>query len=512
MYNMTLGKGQSISEFTFNGLAKGSYILEEVEAPKGYKKIAPMELQFDVAKGTALVNQSDPYGASSKIHENPVNGAYEIEIYNDSGSKPKKGKVKFIKTNQYGRRFTDDMYTVLKEKIENGEFGNVYGEDKYKKIYMLINEFTKSTDFVLYRDYPDGFGNYGSFTTKDGVKIYPAFVNGSDLQTFMNGKTGEFEFDGLGKGKYWIVEQIRTNNFTHFDDYKLVYDVGGFSKIEGGVIAKELASSEVNRSGYVYKVNDKKINDEIINVSNTKKSTSFNIKKVDSNDRTLPLEGAEFTLFWLGKDNKTKQVDRQTSDSNGLIHFEDIRPGTYRLYETKAPEGYHLSRSPFELVVDDKLTVTVRRNGQRINKTAGFYTFTNNKETMIRIIKNNENNKPLKGVAKFCIFKVGDDVSDEDINEALANNDGWSLAKNKTNCSWHEYTDDKGDDLIRLKGKDYYLPKKANTGINYQILEVKDCKLESQALKFRISGKYIFAEYESPYGYDIIKKTPSSGA
>ncbi|WP_311516306.1 hypothetical protein [uncultured Anaerococcus sp.] len=43
-----------------------------------------MELQFDVAKGTALVNQSDPYGASSKIHENPVNGAYEIEIYNDS--------------------------------------------------------------------------------------------------------------------------------------------------------------------------------------------------------------------------------------------------------------------------------------------------------------------------------------------------------------------------------------------------------------------------------------------
>ena len=75
IYNMTLGKGQSISEFTFNGLAKGSYILEEVEAPKGYKKIAPMEVKFDVAKGTALVNQSDPYGASSKIHENPVNGA-----------------------------------------------------------------------------------------------------------------------------------------------------------------------------------------------------------------------------------------------------------------------------------------------------------------------------------------------------------------------------------------------------------------------------------------------------
>lgn len=62
----------------------------------------------------------------------------------------------------------------------------------------------------------------------------------------------------------------------------------------------------------------------------------FTLKKVDSEDHTMVLQGAEFTL----KNSGGAVIQTGTTDENGRIHFKCLTEGTYTLTETKAPAGY----------------------------------------------------------------------------------------------------------------------------------------------------------------------------
>lgn len=502
-YDVVLGKGQSISEFVFNGLCYGTYILEEVQAPKGYQKIHPIEIEYNESLDE-LIKLGDPYDL---VSDKPKleNGAYTMSITNDNGKK-KSDKLQFQKTNQYGKNFREDLYETYSQMIDKGQIKlnddtGIY--TKEQKLSKLLEDFSNATDFYIYKKLQYSYEDFESITLSDGTKIVPYLKNGTDdVLARMDEKTSIFEFEKLPQGKYWIVEKIRTGFFKSYDIFNKVYDTGDFTKWGSG-IGKALLSFEVDNKGLVSKVNDQTNNDLIIKAKNTKKSTSFNIKKVDYKDKT-PLEGAEFTLYRVEDKHKTL-VTRQDSDQNGFIHFEDLAPGTYSLVESKAPDNYRIKRKPYDVTINEKLQVTIKRAGKVVNKTQGLYQIDNKKDTKIRIVKNNEKNQKLKGTSKFCMFKVGDNVEPSDLDEAIAHNDGYGKY-NGGNCTWHEYTSDQGDDLIRLKGKDYYLPKKPNTGINYQLFEVKDGMLAEESLKFRTPGKYVFAEYESPAGYSVIKK------
>ena len=95
--------------------------------------------------------------------------------------------------------------------------------------------------------------------------------------------------------------------------------------------------------------------------------------------------------------------------------------------------------------------MNIKINNQAINKIQ----VSNEKQSGISIIKLAEDGKALKGRAKFCIIPVDKGVSKENFEEALRTNGN----RNARNCIWHENTDDKGDDSIKLNGKIYYLPK-----------------------------------------------------
>lgn len=503
-YDVTLGKDQSISEFVFNGLCYGTYILEEIQAPKGYQKIHPIEIEYNESLDE-LIKLSDPYDL---VSDKPKleNGAYSLSISNDNGKK-KSGKLQFQKTNQYGKNFREDLYETYSQMIDKGQIKleddtGIY--TKEQKLSKLLEEFSRATTFYVYKEKQNWDQNTDPIQLSGG-KIIVTYFNkdNQEVQAKMDDKTAIFEFDKLPQGKYWIVENISTGFFKSYDIFNKVYDTGDFTNLGYGMIAKPLLSFEVDNKGFVSKVNDQTNKDLIIKAKNTKKSTSFNLRKVDYKDKT-PLEGAEFTLYRVEGKHKSL-VTRQESDQNGFIHFQDLAPGTYSLVESKAPDNYRIKRKPYDVTINEKLQVTIKRAGKVVNKTQGLYQIDNKKDTKIRIVKNNEKNQKLKGTSKFCMFKVGDDVVPSDLDEAIAHNDGYGKY-NGGNCTWHEYTSDQGDDLIRLKGKDYYLPKKPNTGINYQIFEVKDGMLAEESLKFRTPGKYVFAEYESPAGYSVIKK------
>lgn len=101
----------------------------------------------------------------------------------------------------------------------------------------------------------------------------------------------------------------------------------------------------------------KKLTDKVITYT-----WGFGIKKVDSNDNSKALEGAEFSI----KDSKGNILASYTynengqvvplkgnavTNSNGVTTFTGLEEGTYIITEEKAPNGYRLLKDPIDIII-----------------------------------------------------------------------------------------------------------------------------------------------------------------
>ena len=114
------------------------------------------------------------------------------------------------------------------------------------------------------------------------------------------------------------------------------------------------------------------------------KRPSFTLVKLDSYDST-PLGGVTFRLAKI--EDGTHYIDRVT-DTNGLIHVDDLDPGVYSVTEIDVPEGYiknngewHVELFPdkdSELVVtnDRKSDLTIRKTDKDTGEAIPGVTFT----------------------------------------------------------------------------------------------------------------------------------------
>ena len=90
---------------------------------------------------------------------------------------------------------------------------------------------------------------------------------------------------------------------------------------------------------------------------------SLQIIKVDDKDRKVPLAGAEFTLY---DQTGTTAIRSITTGDDGVAKFNNLRRDKYLIKETKAPQGYVISK---EL----KEGILVELGSEEITK----YTLTN---------------------------------------------------------------------------------------------------------------------------------------
>lgn len=99
--------------------------------------------------------------------------------------------------------------------------------------------------------------------------------------------------------------------------------------------------------------------DAEVTVSNPKN----HIEWTKVNESGLPLEGAEFRLVRLQNGSEQTVINNLVSNRDGRLSASGLEPGSYTLYETKAPEGYEI---PKDDTGKDKplATFTVNEKGE----------------------------------------------------------------------------------------------------------------------------------------------------
>ena len=101
------------------------------------------------------------------------------------------------------------------------------------------------------------------------------------------------------------------------------------------------------------------------------------ITKQDAQDAAKKLGGVEFRLEKLDGTSVTETTPGTTATGTGLLTFENLTPGSYRLTETKTAEGYTLLAEPIEFTLTADGKKCQRSNGESItvnqDTTSGVY-------------------------------------------------------------------------------------------------------------------------------------------
>ncbi len=169
--------------------------------------------------------------------------------------------------------------------------------------------------------------------------------------------------------------------------------------LEDGTKVKAVPASDVSVS---IRVENKKVG----RLSITKESADL------SNTHTN-LSGVTFELYQ--SNDKWKKVGNvlatKTTDTNGLVTFDDLFPGNYLLYETVGGEGLYKPEEPWKITVAGDGTVTILdktdQNLAVLNSQDATDGYTDNQTTIINYrllnlellkIDAEDRDKPLAGV------------------------------------------------------------------------------------------------------------------
>lgn len=158
-----------------------------------------------------------------------------------------------------------------------------------------------------------------------------------------------------------LTEQVKQLMLDRTEDNK---DNGGRS----GVVQAH------NQFGYKAKGHEG--NRESNTVTSQIFAASFHVKKVDKDDTSKRLAGAEFNLL----DSTGAVLATQVSDKDGNLAFTTLTEGTYTLKETKAPTNYKLDETEHAVVVTydaDQQIYHVTIDGETVGSKASPKLITN---------------------------------------------------------------------------------------------------------------------------------------
>ncbi|MCU5526781.1 SpaA isopeptide-forming pilin-related protein [Bacillus cereus] len=318
----------------FESLVPGKYTLEETKAPEGYKAL----------EVTVEVNVVANEVVKQEVTNEKVTGQFEIvkvdaedktkvlsdaefEVYKDSK------KVDTLRTDKTGKVISQKLepgtYTLKETKAPQGykllkeEIEVVVEANKVVEV-QIENAKELGSLQVIKKDAESGKVLAGAeFKLKNeaGQVVGEAKITNKD---------GVVKFENVVPGKYTLEETKAPEGYKALE-----------VTVEVNVVANEVVKQEV---------------------TNEKVTGQFEIVKVDANDKTELLSGAEFEVYKDGK-----KVAELKTDESGKVMSPKLPLGEYTVKETKAPAGYKLSNKEWKVTIqNEKEVVKVEAENEKI--------------------------------------------------------------------------------------------------------------------------------------------------
>ncbi|AEA14531.1 LPXTG-motif cell wall anchor domain protein [Bacillus thuringiensis serovar thuringiensis str. IS5056] len=316
-------------------LPLGDYFVKEINAPEGYIKVdTPVKVTIDNTNVIELVMKN-----TKKVE----NGQFKL-LKKDSESGQLLPGAKFDVIDKDGKVVetivTDDKGEALSKQLLVGSY--TLKEVEAPKGYELSSS-SVSVDVEANKVVTVDVVN-----KKIPEKVTGQFeivkVDAEDKTKLLSG--AEFEVYKDGKK----VAELKTDESGKVMSPKL--PLGEYTVKE----TKAPAGYKLSNKEWKVTIQNEK---EVVKVEaeNEKILGSLQIIKMDDKDQTKRLAGAEFTL----KDAKGNVVKEGiTTDKSGTVKVDGLVPGEYTLEETKAPEGYELTKQIIHVTVDGEKFVGVK--------------------------------------------------------------------------------------------------------------------------------------------------------
>ncbi len=332
---------------TFSNVMPGTYTLKETKAPAGYKLDQSQKTITIAEDGTISVNGSNIQliGGKSQTKLVQHDSAPNWPDYMNA--------MHYGKINDNGEV---EFYLYLKPQSNNG------GEGTNRNTRLNISiPGVNITDVTAYDVSPGFRQNVRYSMEKQIADQYTSLLGDNVINTANNHEI-------IGTSNKVDAYTGKTGYQIYFPKDRFANDWGFLVKVKANVGEKQSINlnydwltdkDTANQTNLTQKVTLSKSTGEgednqliVTNEEFTKSPitiTKFGDTFKDDGTRNR-LQGAEFVL----KDRNGKTLANKFTDDNGQADFGQYPPGTYRLEEEQAPDGYQKSNVYFEVVVDEQ--------------------------------------------------------------------------------------------------------------------------------------------------------------
>ncbi|MGH0594035.1 SpaA isopeptide-forming pilin-related protein, partial [Bacillus pretiosus] len=285
----------------------------------------------------------DPYGNLTKdtVNELKQGTDYKLTITTDNNTGKQQFEIAFLK--KIDRAYILEYRSLInaddKEKVSN-------------KAKIAGNQLTvKNTETVETIEVRMSSGSGGGSATKGRGNLEIIKVDNDNKKVPLSG--AEFTlYDRTGKT---VIREITTDKdgIAKFNNLKRdKYLLKETKAPEGYVISWNLKQGKIVELGSqettTYTLANKKFVGKVV------------LTKSDDLNKNATLQGAVFTL--LDKDKKIiSEHEKLTTNAKGQITVDNLKPGTYYLKETKAPEHYKLDDRLIEVKIEEDQTTVINR-------------------------------------------------------------------------------------------------------------------------------------------------------
>ncbi|HHT7067097.1 SpaA isopeptide-forming pilin-related protein [Bacillus thuringiensis] len=483
-------------------LPLGDYFVKEINAPEGYIKVdTPVKVTIDNTNVIELVMKN-----TRKVE----NGQFKL-LKKDSESGQLLPGAKFDVIDKDGKVVetivTDDKGEALSKQLPVGSY--TLKEVEAPKGYELSSS-SVSVDVEANKVVTVDVVN-----KKISEKVTGQFeivkVDAKDKTKVLS----DAEFEVYKDGKK--VAELKTDESGKVMSPKL--PLGEYTVKE----TKAPAGYKLSNKEWKVTIQNEK---EVVKVEaeNEKILGSLQIIKMDDKDQTKRLAGAKFTL----KDAKGNVVKEGiTTDKSGTVKVDGLVPGEYTLEETKAPEGYELTKQIIHVTVDGEKVVDVKVTN---SKSLGQF----------EIVKvDAEDKTKVLSDAEFEVYKDGKKV------DTLRTDKTGKVVSQKLEPGKYTLKETKAPQGYKLLKEEIEVVVEANKVVEVQVENVKELgslqvikkdsesgkvlagaefKLKNEAgqvvgeakttnkdgvVKFEslVPGKYTLEETKAPEGYKALEVT-----